>query len=70
MQSKLHDRFFIMKLHSVIYNQLSVEAYRPMLHYAWQNTGYDTGEPVDNFTSVNVCRGVFTGGDEGDRTPP
>ena len=31
-QPKLHDRFFIMKLHSVIYNQLSVDAYRPMLH--------------------------------------
>ena len=30
MQPKFHDRFFIMKLHSVIYNQLSAEAYRPM----------------------------------------
>ena len=29
MQPKLNDRFFIMKLHSVIYNQLSAEAYRP-----------------------------------------
>ena len=27
MQPKLHDRFFITKLHSVIYNQLSAEAY-------------------------------------------
>ena len=35
MQPKFHDRFFIMKLHSVIYNQLSAEAYRPMLRYAW-----------------------------------
>ena len=34
MQPKLHDRFFIMKMHSVTYNQLSAEAYRPMLHYA------------------------------------
>ena len=50
-QPKLHDRFFIMKLH-VIYNQLSTEAYRSMLRYAWQNAGYDTGEPVDNFTGV------------------
>ena len=34
LQPKLHDRFFIMKLDSVIYNQLSAEAYRPMLRYA------------------------------------
>ena len=54
MQQKLHDRFFIMKLHSVIYNQLSAEAYRPMLYYARQNAGYSIGEPVDNFTSVIV----------------
>ena len=54
MKPKLHDRFFIMKLHSVIYNKLGLypEAYRPMLRYAWQNAGYDIGEPVDNFTGV------------------
>ena len=52
MQPKFHDRFLIMKLHSVIYNQLSTEAYRPMLCYTWQNAGYDIGEPVDNFTDV------------------
>ena len=52
MQPKLHGRFFIMKLHSVIYNQLPAEAYRPMLRYAWQNAGYDIGEPVDSFTGV------------------
>ena len=34
MQPKLHDRFFIMKLHSAITNQLSAEAYRPMVRYA------------------------------------
>ena len=53
MQTKLHGRFFIMKLHSVIYNLLSAKAYRPMLRYAWQNAGYDISEHVDNFTSVN-----------------
>ena len=31
MQPKFHDRFFIMKLHSVIYNQLYAEACGPML---------------------------------------
>ena len=35
MYPKLNDRFCIMKLHSVIYNQLSAEAYTPMLRYAW-----------------------------------
>ena len=52
MQPKLHDRLFIMKLHSVIYNQLHAEAYRPMLRYARKNAGYDIGKPVDNFTGV------------------
>ena len=52
MQPKLHDRFITMKLNSVIYNQLSAEAYRPMLRYTLQNAGYDIGEPVDNFTGV------------------
>ena len=52
MQPKLHDRLFIVKLHSFIYNQLSAKAYRPMLRYAWQNAGYDIDESVDNFTGV------------------
>ena len=52
MQPKLHDRFFIMKLQSVIYNQLSAEVYRTMLRYAWQNAGYCIDEPVDNFKGV------------------
>ena len=52
MKPKLHERFYIMKLHSVIYNQLPAEAYKQMLRYKWQNAGYDIGEPVDNFTSL------------------
>ena len=52
MQSKLHGRFFIMKLNYVVLNQLSTEANRPMLRYAWQNAGYDIGEPVDTLTGV------------------
>ena len=52
MQPKFHDRFFIMKLHSVIYNELSAVVCRLMLHYVWQNAGYDIGEPVGNFTGV------------------
>ena len=46
MQLKFQDRLFIMKLHSVIYNQLTAAAYRSMLRYTWQNTGYGIGEPV------------------------
>ena len=49
MQPKLHDWFFIVELHSVIYKQFSAEAYGPMIRYAWQN---DIGEPMDNFTGV------------------
>ncbi|KAJ9585180.1 hypothetical protein L9F63_003036, partial [Diploptera punctata] len=30
---------------------LSASVYRPMLRYAWQNAGYDVGEPVDNLKS-------------------
>ena len=52
IQPKLHDRFFIMKLHSVIYNQLCSEAYPSMLRCACQNADYDIGEPVDNFIRV------------------
>ena len=33
MQPKLLDRFLIIKLHSVIYNELSAEAHIPMLLY-------------------------------------
>ena len=51
MQPKLHDRFFIIKLHCHL-NQLPAEANRPMLRNAWQNADYDIGEPVDNFTGV------------------
>ena len=60
MQPKLHGRFFIMKLHSVIYNQLSAKAYRTMLYYAWQNAGYYIGEPVDNFkVSLSWCSALI-----------
>ena len=52
MQPKLHDRLFTMKFHSVIYNQLSAEAYKTVLRYAWQNAGYVIGEPVDSFKGV------------------
>ena len=52
MRPNFYGRFFIMKLHSVIYNQLYAEAYRPMLRYAWQNAGYEIGESVNNFTGV------------------
>ena len=43
MQPKLHDRFCHLQ---------PAEAYRPLLHFAWQNAGYEIGEPVHNFTGV------------------
>ena len=49
MQPKLHDRFFIMKLHCVIYNQLSAEAYRPTLRYMRQNAGYNIGGQLPTY---------------------
>ena len=59
IQPKWRDRFFIMQLHSVIYSQLSSEAYRPMLCYEWHNAGYDICEPVDNFTGVTDMHSVL-----------
>ena len=59
MKPKLHDRFFLMKLHSVIYNQLSAEAHRPMLRYAWQSADYGIGEPVETSQVSLTWRSAF-----------
>lgn len=42
-QTNLHDRIFIMKLHSVVYNQFSSPKYQNMIKYAWLASGYSTG---------------------------
>ena len=47
------DRFFIMKLHSVIYNQRSAEEYRPMLRmYVYVYLGFRTGQHLRSLAPV------------------
>lgn len=50
---KPKDRLFLIKMHSIVYNQLQSILYRPMLVYAWRKPGYDTPEEVPaEFKSV------------------
>lgn len=50
---KPKDRLFIIKMHSIVYNQLQAPIYRPMLLYAWRKPGYDTTSDVpEKFLSV------------------
>ncbi|XP_069673414.1 uncharacterized protein [Periplaneta americana] len=54
----LHDRIFIFKLHSFIYNQLSAPQYQPMLRYAWKASGYlsqDMLLPFRNVFDINFA---------------
>lgn len=50
-QSKLkpNNRTFIIKLQSIIYNQLSSSIFRPTWQYAWQKAGYEIEETVEKF---------------------
>jgi len=48
----LHDRYFIIKMRSVIYNQLSAPIYKPMLKYAWQKARYNIGSVILSFDNV------------------
>ncbi|KAJ4445334.1 hypothetical protein ANN_07139 [Periplaneta americana] len=48
----LGNRVFIMKMHSVIHNQLSAPVYRPMLQYSWQSAGYVNREQDSDFRKV------------------
>ncbi|KAJ4450662.1 hypothetical protein ANN_02091 [Periplaneta americana] len=48
----LENPVFIMKMHSVIHNQLSAPVYRPMLQYSWQSAGYVNPEQVSDFKNV------------------
>ncbi|KAJ4441030.1 hypothetical protein ANN_10879 [Periplaneta americana] len=48
----LGNRVFIMKMHSVIHNQLSAPVYRPMLQYSWQSACYVNPEQVLDFKNV------------------
>ena len=49
IQDKLHDRAFIIKLHSVVYHQFCSPVLKDMIAYAWQRCGYVTGHIVTAF---------------------
>jgi len=51
----LHYRYFIIKLHSVIYNKLSASIYKPMLQYAWQKAECDIGSVILLFDVISVA---------------
>ena len=46
------DRFFIVKLHNLCFNQLQHPRFSPMLRYAWQKSGYDSDSIVESFENV------------------
>ena len=46
---KLHDRGFIMKMHSVVYHQFGAPILKDMLIYAWQKCGYITEKQMRTF---------------------
>ena len=55
---RLHDRSFIFKLHSLIYNQLSAPQYQHMRRYAWEAIGYvsqDMPLPFRNVLDINFA---------------
>jgi hypothetical protein len=48
----LHDRSFIMKMHSVVYDQLGARAYTSMLLYAWRKPAYAIHKTCDKFVNT------------------
>ena len=49
---RLRDRIYIMRKHSAIYNQLSAPTFRPMLYYAWKESGYVIETDFKTFKNV------------------
>jgi hypothetical protein len=49
---KLHDRNNIIKMHSLIYNQLQAPIFEPMIRYSWYVCGYVT-ERAGKFLNAN-----------------
>lgn len=43
------NRYFIIKLHSVVYNQVSCCIYQKMRKYAWKVCGFEFKDPIDKF---------------------
>ena len=54
---KPNNRYFIIKMHGLVYNQLSAPVFNKMLLYAWSKAGYVyEGHRPDKFRNVNsVC---------------
>ena len=48
----LRSRDFIIKMHSIIHNQLSSPKFKPMLLYAWSKSGYFMEETYSEFKNV------------------
>lgn len=46
------NRYFIIRLHSICYNQMRHPIFYPMWRYAWQKGGYETSEPFQTFSNV------------------
>lgn len=46
------NRYFLIRLHSVCFNQLHHPKFTPMLRYAWQASGYYSDNSVNTFENV------------------
>ena len=49
---KPHNRIFILRMQSIIFNQLSAPAFQPTLKYSWMKSGYS--DRVDGYEFKNV----------------
>ena len=50
--AKPYNRYFLIRLHSVCFNQLHHPKFTPMLRYAWRASGYHSDNPVAAFANV------------------
>ena len=54
-EQEFYNRLIFIKIHSLVHNQLTAEAFGPMLKYAWYKSGYCVSNP-GKFKNVNeVC---------------
>jgi hypothetical protein len=51
---KFHDCSFIMKMHSVVYNQFGAPAYTNLLLYAWKKPSFVTHKTFVAFVITNT----------------
>lgn len=55
---KPHNREFILKMHSLVYNQLSSNLFNPMIQFAWIKSGYS--DRLEDFTFENTKQIMFS----------